>query len=118
MNPNDVLTWGIVAFLGTGATAVFLGSWKMFNVRKDDHDKIAKNLEEVKQEILDKLASEIKSVKSAVDRVETISDEKYSILHGRSNKSLEDLGKVSDEVNYQRGVIDFMKDLILKGKVK
>ena len=127
LSPEDTLTWGILVFLGTGACSVFYGSWKLFNIRKDDHDKIAKDIAKVKSDLTEvivkdrealteRLDSKFESTVSAIGRVESNSKEDYAILHGRVNKNVDELGEVEGKVEYQRGVTDTMKDFILNNK--
>lgn len=113
MDPNTPLTWAIIAFLGTGALGVFVGSWKVFNIRKDDHEIIAKAISDLGEKLDAKIDDRYQSAIRAVDRLETATKEDYAVLHGRINKAAEDIGKVTSMVEYQRGVTDTMKDFIL-----
>lgn len=118
IDPTHPLTWGIIAFLGSGAIAVFLGSWKVFNVRKEDHEVIAKALTDVAEKLDTKIEEKHTTQQNAIDRVEASIKEDLSVLHGRVNRVTEDIGTVSAKVEYQRGVTDTMKEFILSGKLK
>jgi len=121
------LSWPTITFLGGLVVAAFLGAWKLFNIRNNDHVKIDNNLTKAVKGLKDELIKEIKTLDSKIDgkfdatvnaigRVETNAKEDYSVLHGRVNRSVEELGDVESKVEYQRGVTDTMKDFMLKGK--
>ena len=86
MDPNSALTWGLLAFLGTGAFLVFVGAWKLFNVLNDIQKSIAAKQAHDKADLEHDIRKGDESTLNAVSRLEKKHDESHNVLHGRSNK--------------------------------
>lgn len=118
------LTWPVLIFLITIVCSAAVGSWKIFNVRKADHEKITADIKAVEDSLEDKIEqtrkhleeksdSKFDSMVNAIGRVEKNAKDNYDVLHGRVNKNVEEIGSVTSKVEYQRGVTDTMKEFML-----
>ena len=130
------LSWAVLVFLGTGACAVFLLSWKLFNVRNADHTKIAEDLAAVKSELekaisknfslhddrisrnredmTSKIEGKCESIKKEIDRNEKDTTEQYKELHGRMNKGTDELSEVYGELREVRGELKIITQLVMR----
>ena len=79
---------------------------------------IADAIKDVAEKLDTKIEEKHTTQQNAIDRVEATIKDDLSVLHGRVNRTSEEIGTVSAKVEYQRGVTDTMKDFILSGKIK
>ena len=114
MDPNSALTWGLLAFLGTGAFLVFGGAWKLFNVLNDIQQGIAAKQDLDKADLEHDIKSGDTTTLNAVNRLEKKHDESHNVLHGRSNKQMEEDKVITGELNYIKGAQDLQEKLLLK----
>jgi len=117
-------SWEMLIFLGAICVIAFILSWRLFSMRNADHVKIAENLAteveklentigELKESLEEKIEGKISGVKKEAVRSDKQEEERYKELHGRTNKGVDDLGKVKGEVKYQEGVTDTILKFML-----
>jgi hypothetical protein len=89
------LSWKVLMFLGFIVSGAFLGAWNLFNIRKNDHEKIAENLLGVKADLEKLIAKnhEAHEKKISTNREDLIGkiENNYSILDDRISRNKEDL---------------------------
>jgi len=114
MDPNEVLTWGLLAFIGAGALLVFTGAWKLFNILNAIQKGIADKQAADKADLQHDMKSGDDASLSAVNRLEKKHDESHNVLHGRNNKQMEEDKTIVGEINFIRGAQSVHEKIILK----